>query len=189
MPTISVPRTLSTFVLTMGLLALTACTAAEPAPPPSRTPPVFENEEQALAAVTETYQEFMRISNTILVEGGVDVDRIDVIVGDELAEFEHGSLIELATAGKTLVGAPTLVSTRIAEWYSTPDSLGVIAKAKSCIDLSSVDVLDAAGNSTVRPDRPRTRTWAYDVGVGGNGKSDFVLLDHDVDAEGESCEI
>ena len=189
MPRTSRSPSVSTIVLTAGLLALTACTGPEPAPPPKSSPPVFENEEQALAAVTETYQEFMRISNTILVEGGVEVDRIDVIVGDELAEFEHGSLIELAAAGKTLVGAPTLVSTRISEWYPTPDSLGVIAKAKSCIDLSSVDVLDAAGNSTVRPDRPRTRTWAYDVGVGGTGQSDFVLLEHDVDAEGDSCEI
>ena len=42
----------------MGLLAVTACTAPEPAPPQKSTPPVFENEEQALAAVTETYQEF-----------------------------------------------------------------------------------------------------------------------------------
>ncbi|WP_285026495.1 hypothetical protein [Plantibacter sp. ME-Dv--P-122b] len=189
MSTISSPRTLSTLALAVGLLALTACTDVEPAPPPSSTPPVFENEEQALAAVTETYQEFMRISNTILVEGGVDVDRIDVIVGEDLAEFEHGSLIELATAGKTLVGAPALVSTRLSEWYPAPDSLGVIAKAKSCIDLTPVDVLDAAGNSTVRPDRPRTRTWAYDVGVGGKGQSDYVLLAHDVSAEGESCEI
>ncbi|WP_285042817.1 hypothetical protein [Plantibacter sp. LMC-P-059a] len=172
-----------------GLLALTACSGPDPAPPPSSAPPVFASEEEALSAVTETYQEYMRISNAILLDGGLEVQRIDVIVGKELAEFEHGSLVELATAGKTMVGAPTLISTHLSEWYSSPDSLGVIAKAKSCIDLSTVDVLDAAGNSTVRPDRPRTRTWAYDVGTGNKEQTELVLMNHVAVAEGESCEI
>jgi hypothetical protein len=189
MPVTPRPRTSSAFALAAGLLALTACSGPDPAPPPSSAPPVFTNEEEALAAVTETYQEYMRISNTILLEGGVEVQRIDLIVGEELADFEHGSLVELATAGKTVVGAPTLVSTNLSEWYSSPDALGVIAKAKSCIDLSNVDVLDAAGNSTVRPDRPRTRTWAYDIGIGSKKQSELVLINHVAVAEGESCEI
>jgi len=187
MSTTSSPRTLSALALAVGLLALTACTEVEPAPPPSSTPPVFENEEQALAAVTETYQEFMRISNTILVEGGVDVDRIDVIVGDELAEFEHGSLIELATAGKTLVGAPTLVATSVSDWYAQPDAAGVIAIGTACMDLTPVDVLDSNGNSVVAPDRPRTRTWSVKIGPGRAGQSAFVLIEHDAVHEGDAC--
>ncbi|ROR83010.1 hypothetical protein EDD42_3112 [Plantibacter flavus] len=172
----------------MGLLALTACTASEPAPAPSRTPPVFENEEQALAAVTETYQEFLDISNTILVEGGVDVDRINAIVGGQLVDAEHENLTELSTQGLSLTGAPTLVSMQLQEWYPQPDAAGVIALARACMDLTAVQVLDGDGNSVVETDRPSTRTWSIAIGPGNEGQQRFVLTSRDFLSEGSSCE-
>ena len=187
MPVTPRPRTHSALALAAGLLALTACSGPDPAPPPSSAPPVFASEEEALAAVTETYQEFLDISNTILVEGGVGVERIDAIVGAELADFEHESLVELAVAGKTLTGAPILVTTSISDWYPQPDAAGVIALGTACMDLTPVDVLDSAGNSVVAPDRPRTRTWSVQIGPGHADQSDFVLLKHDVLHEGEAC--
>ncbi|MET3511452.1 hypothetical protein [Plantibacter flavus] len=172
----------------MGLLALTACSEAEPAPPPKSTPPVFENEEQALAAVTETYQEFLDISNTILVEGGVGVDRIDAIVGGQLVDAEHESLTELSTQGLSLIGAPTLLDVELEEWYSLPDAAGIIALARACMDLAAVQVLDVDGNSVVEADRPSTRTWSIAIGPGQEGQQQFVLTSRDFVSEGSSCE-
>ena len=188
MSTISSSRTLSTLALAVGLLALTACTEVEPAPPPSSTPPVFENEEQALAAVTETYQAFLDISNTILIEGGVGVDRIDVIVGSKLLNAEHQSLMELASQGLSLTGKPTLVTTELQEWYDQPDAAGVIASARACMDLTAVQVLDGDGNSVVEADRPSMRTWSISIGPGDEGQQQFVLTSRDFFSEGASCE-
>jgi hypothetical protein len=187
MPVTPRPRTLSAFALVAGLLALTACSSPDPAPPPSSAPPVFTNEEEALTAVTETYQEYMRISNTILVEGGVGVERIDAIVAANLTEEEHADLLDLPSMGLTLSGAPKLVTVDLQKWYPVPDAAGVLASATACMDLTTVQVQDSHGNSAVSTGRPATRTWSIKVGPGGQDQRPYVITSRDFLSEGAAC--
>jgi hypothetical protein len=137
--------------------------------------------------VTETYQEFLDISNTILVEGGVGVDRIDVIVAASLSDDEHQGLVELASQGLSLSGAPTLETVELQEWYPHPDAAGVLASARACMDLTAVQVLDGEGSSVVQPDRPSKRTWSISIGPGSEKQQRFVITNREFVSEGASC--
>jgi hypothetical protein len=89
MPVTQLPRTLTALVLVGSILALTACTGPDPSPPTSSSPPpVFANEEEALTAVTATYQQFLDTANLILHEGGSAPERISAIMAPEVAEVE-----------------------------------------------------------------------------------------------------
>jgi hypothetical protein len=158
MSTISSPRTLSTLALAVGLLALTACTDVEPAPPPSSTPPVFANEEQALAAVTETVGSFITVVNMIGAEGGQNPGRLDHILAPDLKEAETAGFADMAAKGWRTTGEATLHRVELVQWWPRPDAVGVIAIAQACIDYSSVDVLDSGGTSVVNPERDQLRS-------------------------------
>jgi len=158
MSTISSPRTFSTLALAVGLLALTACTEVEPAPPPSSTPPVFENEEQALAAVTETVGSFVTVVNTIGAEGGQNPERLDHLLAPDLKEAETAGFADMTAKGWRTTGAATLRRVELVQWWPRPDAVGVIAVAQACIDYTGVDVLDSGGTSVVNPERDRLRS-------------------------------
>ncbi|MBD8518912.1 hypothetical protein [Plantibacter sp. CFBP 8804] len=158
MPTISSSRTFSTLALAVGLLALTACTEVEPAPAPSRTPPVFENEEQALAAVTETVGSFVTVVNTIGAEGGQNPERLDHLLAPDLKEAETAGFVDMAAKGWRTTGEATLRRVELAQWWPRPDAVGVIAVAQACIDYTGVDVLDSGGTSVVNPERDQLRS-------------------------------
>ncbi|WP_411556964.1 hypothetical protein [Plantibacter sp. MPB07] len=158
MSTISSSRTFSTVALAVGLLALTACTEVEPAPPPSSTPPVFENEEQALAAVTETVGSFVTVVNTIGAEGGQNPERLDHLLAPDLKEAETAGFVDMAAKGWRTTGEATLRRVELAQWWPRPDAVGVIAVAQACIDYTGVDVLDSGGTSVVNPERDQLRS-------------------------------
>ena len=163
MPRTSRSRSVSTIVLTAGLLALTACTGPEPAPPPKSSPPVFENEEQALAAVTETYQRFQELSFQILAEGGANPERISTLASDDVAQVEIDGYRRSAELGYTVTGTPSVQSVVLDLWLPHPDSLQIVARADVCVDISSVQVLDSAGASVVPADRATQSLWSVDV--------------------------
>ena len=52
----------------------------------------------------------------------------------------------------------------------------------ACLDVSAVDVVDAAGKSVVRPDRPATQGYRYTVQKAPEGF--FVIEDL---LKGQSC--
>ena len=174
MPRTSRSRSVSTIVLTAGLLALTACTGPEPAPPPKSSPPVFENEEQALAAVTETYQRFQELSFQILAEGGANPERISTLASDDVAQVEIDGYRRSAELGYAVTGTPSVQSVVLDLWLPHPDSLQIVARADVCVDISSVQVLDSAGASVVPADRATQSLWSVDVAYREADRSLFV---------------
>lgn len=174
--------------LALALVALTACTepAAEPHPSPTTTP-VFETEEQALAAGAAAYQAYLDVWNTIVLEGGAEAGRIDKVTTGDLRAFENESLTSLGELGWTFSGEVTLDTFQVGEWYTVPDAAGVLIVATACVDLTGSGAVDANGVSVVKPDRPRTRTWDVHVSKGGRDQLPFVLSAQDVRKEGSTC--
>jgi hypothetical protein len=159
MSTTCLPRTLSILCLASGLLALTACTDPDPTPPStSPPPPVFESEEQALAAVTETVGSFVSVVNAIGAEGGQNPERLDDLLGADLKRAEVAGFEDMSAKGWKTIGEAVLRRVDLIQWWPQPDTVGVVAVAQACIDYTGVDVLDAGGASVVHPERDQLRS-------------------------------
>jgi len=189
MPNTRPPWRLPGIPLALALLALTACTGTAPEPRPitSTIAPILENEEQALAAGTLAYQKYLEVWNAIILDGGTDAARIDMVTVGELNAFEHESLTALAGLGWTFSGGISLDTFQVREWYAAPDAAGVLIVGSACVDLSASQAVDSTGQSVVQPDRPRTRTWEVHVALGGKDQAAYVLSEHQVAKEGSTC--
>lgn len=187
MPRTSRSRSASTLALAAGLLALTGCAGPDPAPPPSSSPPVFENEEQALAAGTEAYESYLSVWNRVVAEGGFDPARIDEVTTGELQAFENNSLSKLQELGWTFSGAASLEAFTISDWYSKPDAAGVLIVGSACVDMTGLQATDAAGGSVIKPERPAKRTWDVHIASGAAHQQPYVLAKHEVVKEGSTC--
>jgi hypothetical protein len=187
MPLTSRSRSASTLALAAGLLALTGCAGPDPAPPPSSSPPVFENEEQALAAVTETYQEFLDISNTILHEGGTNPERIAAVASPDVAAIEYEAYSRMRDGGYSTRGDIDLADVRLREFYTSPDSLGVVARAFACEIVGSVEILDTNGQP--RPQSDRQPAIGFEISLGADSESSdhYMITAKDAEEGASSC--
>lgn len=137
--------------------AATACVGPTPIPtlPPQPTAtPVFGSEEEALAAATAAYEEYLRVADEVGQRGWADAEGdLGTVVVDPLLseELETGASFELE--GYTQSGQSTFdsVALQSAELYGDPQVIFYV-----CLDVSDVDVLGPDGQSVVpggRPDR------------------------------------
>ncbi|MBF4567991.1 hypothetical protein ITJ57_04340 [Plantibacter sp. VKM Ac-2880] len=157
MPVTQLPRALSALTLVASILALTACTAPDPTPPTSSSPPpVFANEEEALAAVTAKLDAFILAVNTIGATGE-DLEQLDEVFTPELSEAESEGFAEMSSNGWHTTGEASLKRVELVHWWDRPDAVHVVAVVRACIDYTGVDVLDATGASVVRPGRDELR--------------------------------
>ena len=161
----------------LAIAALIACSVAgclplDPAPVPTIAPtgtPLFSSDEEALAAAEEAYGAYLAVSGQILNEGGAQPERIDEVVTPERAAIEKASYSDLGNAGLRTVGRTTFFGTVLQRFDTeSPDGRDVVS-VYLCSDVSGVDVLDAAGNSVVSPNRPALTPFevAFDLAGGG----------------------
>lgn len=174
--------------LTLSLFALTACTSPQPTPiPSSTTEVVFASEEEALAAVTATYEEFLRISNQILQDGGSNPERIDAITSPEVAEIEHESYARMRNNGYRTTGDIILSSPRLRQFYTHADSVGVVGRMFACEVISGVDVVNADGVSQVPEGRPSAVGFEILVGVESTRSDHFIIVSKDAEEGASTC--
>lgn len=136
-------------------LSLSGCFAQETpdatsSPSPSTTP-VFASEEEALAAATEAYASYRLVSEAIFADGGSDPERLLTVAteeqyGRELTGYKELASNKLHAVGKSFFEPPTLQMLE-----SSGDNTTIVFYA--CVDVSNVDIQNAAGESQVRPDR------------------------------------
>ncbi|TFD84931.1 hypothetical protein [Cryobacterium serini] len=141
-------------------LLLSGCMAT-PAPPvtvspvpvatavPTKTPPVFASNEEALAAATAFYVSYQGMSNTISREGGMDPQRITSFVTADMLPGEIASFERLSEKEVHLVGDLAFDSMTIQSANLQKGSVVVYM----CLDVSATDVVDSEGVSVVPPDR------------------------------------
>ncbi|TFC56061.1 MULTISPECIES: hypothetical protein [unclassified Cryobacterium] len=134
------------------LLGAAGCTAAPKPAPPSPTPtitPIFASDEEALAAATEAYANYLKLSVVIAHEGGNNSSRMEgVAVGEALETEIHAleGMLEAGTAGVGVLKFDTLTM------QSADLATGELS-AYVCLDVSESDVVDSAGVSVVSVDR------------------------------------
>ena len=142
--------------LTALVLLLVGCVQNEPtvtARPPAADP-VFASDEDALAAAVEAYAAYqMSLDMALARKEHRALD--EIAVGDALSEA-----IELVDSyhdkNWTQSGNALVANERLVFADLHPKNGQAQIQMYVCLDVSSIDVVDAAGISVVDPDRPLT---------------------------------
>jgi hypothetical protein len=121
-------------------------------PEPSGTP-LFESEEEALAAAEAAYTAYLATSDLIANEGGVDPERIAAVATGDLHEDAIEGFEILREQNWHSVGQIALAGISLQYADLNGDRKEEVLTAYVCIDLGAVDVLDASGESVVSPSR------------------------------------
>ena len=150
------PRRLRLAVAPLVLLiaALTACAEPTRLPPPEEPAaraPLFASDEEALAAATEAYEEYLAAVDAALAvpEQSPSVDQF--ATDSALSEFDQ-SLNEFRLQRYKLRGQRVVGSAELQQTYATVEGTSVVAYM--CEDLSDVVLFDVNGESLTTPDRP-----------------------------------
>ncbi|MBH0053912.1 hypothetical protein I6E74_06985 [Salinibacterium sp. SWN139] len=143
--------------LSIGALlvaSLSGCVTDELAPPQPTATFVapYASDEEALAAAEEAYEEYLRVSDTILNEGGVSAERILEVTSGEFADISVEGFEAIAAEGRRSVGNAKFDSMSL-QRYSVSGGNKEIISVYLCHDVTDVDLLDSAGTSLVPPDR------------------------------------
>ena len=143
-------------VAVLAVAALAGCAPEAPVvipePDPTSTP-IFESDEEALAAAEVAYGEYLRVVDEILGESGKNPDRIDAVAGTELAQLEKEGFAAALDSGQRGVGDSKFDSMELQQFDPSAEEGDIAVSVYACLDLSDRDVLDATGKSVVPPDR------------------------------------
>lgn len=179
-------RVLLALIVATALLAVTGCVPDEPMPtlPPTPTAePVFESEEEALAAAEEAYAAYVDMSNRIAADGGMNPERIAPLVTEERLSDEIEGFAAYQDAGIRLEGQTTLETGELQSYVDNGDELEVVFYA--CWDASATRVINQEGQDVTPADR-QTRVLLEVVMSGSEGTLP-LLLESDEAWSSEPC--
>ncbi len=157
--------------LVVAALVLGGCTpdtripAAEPQPTAA---PLFASDEEALAAATAAYEEYLAVLDELLQDPRPVGSEFDLLASGEaeatamqdVRDFLDGSI---RITAPRVVGSATLQS-------NTATANGAEVIAYFCEDVSDVVVLDANGRTLTTSDRPDFSLWEATVTFDGVGE-------------------
>ena len=161
-----------------AIVTLAGCAAA-PAPAPTTatptTAPVFASDEEALAAATEAYANYLRVSDEILMDGGDRPERIRDVTTPEMAKSEIDGYIDAKARQLRSTGGSTFSNLQIQSLSVGGEAEKSVVTAYVCSDVSVVDVIDATGQSVVPPDRPDRTPFEVTFDLAPSGPPHLVV--------------
>lgn len=156
---------------------LSGCVGAKPqatGSPSPRATPVFASEEEALAAATEAYAAYVRVSDEVFADGGANPERMEsVAIGDQLATDLAG-LGKAKSMNVRSTGGTTFQPLQLQQYDENSAKGRSIVVAYLCEDVSMVDVVDQQGVSIVSSSRPNV--VSYEVRFDMNNDKPKSLL-------------
>jgi len=133
----------------------------------------YATDEEALAAAEEAYAEYTRVLEQILLEGGVEPERLEAAAtGDFLTDSIEG-LREFEAVGYRSTGE-TEYSNYLLQRYSPNAGPLEVVSIYLCSDVSGVDIQDASGKSVV--DRNREDLATMQVSFSFDETRDSLLI-------------
>ncbi|MGX5770884.1 hypothetical protein ACWKWN_09040 [Microbacterium trichothecenolyticum] len=129
-------------------LALAGCTTPEPEPTPTSA---FSSEDEAFAAAEETYRAYVDALNQVDLSDPETFEAVYSWTTDDLNATDRKSFSQWHADGFSKTGAAMIISFEPQSYASSPQRQVLVG---ACLDISTVDILDASGNSVVSPDRP-----------------------------------
>ncbi|HEY0261136.1 MAG TPA: hypothetical protein VGC18_14930, partial [Lacisediminihabitans sp.] len=148
-------------------------------PRPSSTPgpsptPIFATEADALAAATDAYAAYVRVSDQILMDGGADPDRLRAVADGEQLTANVEAFKEAAEKGYRSTGGTTFDSVLLQQVDQNSKAAVVVYL---CEDVSAVDVVDASNHSVVSPSRPDRVGYEATFSRSSKSAAGLVLID------------
>lgn len=134
------------------LAACTESTRIPPAEPPAATEPLFASDEEALAAATAAYEEYLAVSNEAASALPFDLSSLEPLVTSEYLLRETESLNRLEEQGWLIAGQSSVEQTRLQQWY-VDNEVGHVVVMYACIDVSQARVIDRDGVDVTPIDR------------------------------------
>lgn len=135
----------------VAVLAAGALSGCVGQPAPVETTPGFATEEEAFAAAEQTYRNYVDALNQVDLSDPKTFEPVYMWTTGEVNAQERKSLSEMHADGWSLSGTTSIVDFKGISGPSWPtDRL----TARVCTDVSTVQVLDASGASTMSPTRP-----------------------------------
>lgn len=138
-------------VATALVLMVGVATGCQPEPTPSPSGPVFASEEEAFAAAEETYRAYVDALNQVDLSDPETFEAVYAWTTGDANEGARKTFSEMHAEGWTVTGASTFDGFGLLEF--SPDVADAIVTTEVCLDVSSVAVTDASGQSVV----PSTR--------------------------------
>ena len=166
----------------LATIAATAgCTPS--APTPSPTPTGFADEAEAFAAAEETYRAYVDALNRVdLSDPATFEDVYRWTTGDAYAG-ERESLSTMHANGWTVTGETVVVSV-VGRTFAKGTQTGTVT---ACVNVESVRLTDAAGQSMVAADRPAVQTVEVGFQLAPDEGADAVLTELRGSSEEGAC--
>ena len=135
-------------------LGMGGCVAPTPDPTPSTSAapsasPLFNSDEEALAAATEAYAAYLTAADQSGQGGWLDSSALQPLQTDEAFADDVAIAKKFSALGYLQLGASSFDSLKVQQ----VDVFEVIAYL--CLDVTQVDVVDATGASIVDRSQPR----------------------------------
>lgn len=163
------------------VLALSGCTTPEPAAP---TPTAaFASEEEAFAAAEETYRAYVDALNQVDLSDPETFEDVYAWTTGEANASDRKSLTGFHADGITVIGESVVTLLEPREFESDTGDVSLSA----CVDVSSVDLLDATGHSIVDAGRPDTQRTTVLLTVEPNAPREFLVADISAREDGPEC--
>lgn len=113
---------------------------------------MFASDEEALAAAEELYGRYLRIANKIGQGGWKDTSGLEEVEKDGALDDDRKNAAEFSSRGWVQTGSSSFDSTRLQQLRDGgAGHIGLVVYL--CVDVSSVDVVDATGKSVVTSTR------------------------------------
>ena len=148
-------RLASIALLSAAGLILSGCVPADPEVTPPAEPSseaIFASDEEALAAATDAYEAYLKMSDLIAQEGGKNPERIAPLVTEEWLATEVEAFGGQVETGLHQVGAITYRSAELQQFDSGPSGTLHIA-AYFCMDISGTKFFTSGGSDVTPQDR------------------------------------
>ncbi|KGJ72298.1 hypothetical protein GY21_16225 [Cryobacterium roopkundense] len=113
-------------------------------PAPSAAAPVFASNQEALAAATKAYEDYLAMSDLIANEGGAEIGRIADLVSPHYVKDVQAVLADSQEAGEIGSGATHFDTVSLVRYYDdTQNKASVMAYV--CVDVTDVRIFDSSG--------------------------------------------
>lgn len=138
------------------VVTLTACTESARIPDAEPSPevtPLFASDEEALAAATAAYEEYLAASNLVTASQDLNLGPIEPLVSAAFLEDERDAIKPFELNGFRSQGSSLVVNALLQQWLEESDDQTVVL-IYVCVDVSGVKLIDSSGNDVTPKDRP-----------------------------------
>ena len=139
-------------VAVLAIAVLCGCTQKDPVVIPEPEPssaPIFESDEEALAAAEVAYGEYLKVSNEITADGGEGAERIEPLVSEAYFESAAAGFRSYQTDGLRTEGTTSLGSAQLQQREDQGNRSAHIV-VYACVDISRIRVFNSV-NEDVSP--------------------------------------